>query len=81
MASKKTRPATQIKEPASTRSSVIIDGVLARATEWSTWAGALTIGSVMATGGLASWLNPTTLPVLLAGLGLIAGREAPKEGK
>lgn len=49
--------------------------LLARLIEPSTWAGLLTIGSVFATGGVASWLNPTTLPSLLAGLGLIVVRE------
>lgn len=40
-------------------------------SEKSTWCGLLTIGAALATGGLASYLNPTTLPFLTAGIGLI----------
>lgn len=45
-------------------------------TEPSTWCGLLTIGATLATGGLAAWLNPATLPALTAGVGLILAREA-----
>lgn len=44
--------------------------------EPSTWAGLLTIGATLATGGTAEWLNATTLPTLLAGIGLILTKEA-----
>lgn len=41
----------------------------------TTLSGLLTIGSTMATGGLASWLDPTTLPLLLTGIGLIFAKD------
>lgn len=46
-----------------------------RAKEPSTIAGVLTLAATLATGGTASWLNPTTLPVILAGLGLVVTKE------
>lgn len=49
--------------------------LLARLLEPSTWMGLLTIGTVFATGGAAAWLNPQTLPVLGAGIGLILTKE------
>lgn len=53
--------------------------VVTRLLEPSTWAGILSIGAVFATGGVASWLNPSTLPVLISGIGLILAKEQ-KEG-
>lgn len=47
-----------------------------RFSEPSTWAGILTIGATFATGGVSSWLNPTTLPALITGVGLILAKEA-----
>lgn len=52
---------------------------VARLLEPSTWAGILSIGAVFATGSVASWLNPSTLPVLISGIGLILAKEQ-KEG-
>lgn len=49
--------------------------LLARLTEASTWAGLLTIGATFATGEVAAWLSPTTLPVLIAGAGLVLTEE------
>lgn len=49
--------------------------VAQRLLEPSTWAGILTIGAALATGGFAEWLNPTTLPMLTAGVGLILNKE------
>lgn len=60
--------------------SSLLSAMLSRLTEPSTWAGLLTIGSALATGGLASWLNPETLPVLVAGVGLVLTKDfAPPE--
>lgn len=56
-------------------SSSLLSALLSRLTEPSTWAGLLTIGSALATGGLASWLNPETLPVLIAGVGLVLTKD------
>lgn len=58
---------------ASNRSAV--NYVFARLLEPSTWAGLLTLGAALATGGAAAWLNPQTLPVITAGIGLILNKE------
>lgn len=46
-----------------------------RLLEPTTWCGLLTVGSSLATGGLAGWLNAGTLPTLVAGVGLILAKE------
>lgn len=67
----------KVTKPAATaapdRSAV--NYILARMLEPSTWAGLLTLGSAVATGGVAAWLNPQTLPVITAGIGLILNKE------
>lgn len=71
----------KVKEVAHTtaknRSSVTaaLSRVAANMLQPTTIAGLLTIGATFATGGLASWLNPTTLPSLLAGVGLIFAQD------
>lgn len=67
------------KQKAKRTATGVFDAIISRAAEPSTWAGVLTIGSVMSTGGVAAWLNPTTLPVLLAGLGLIASKDGRQQ--
>lgn len=57
--------------PAPTAKRSLADFLL----EKSTWAGLLTIGATLATGGVAEWLNSTTLPVLIAGAGLVLTKE------
>lgn len=67
----------RVTKPATPRtSSVSADQyLLNRLREPSTWAGLLTLGAAFATGGAASWLNPETLPILTAGIGLILNKE------
>lgn len=69
MATKKT--ATE-KSVATTKTNRTLKQIL---LEKSTWCGLLTIGAALATGGLTSWLNPSTLPFLTAGVGLILTKE------
>lgn len=80
MVAKKT---TAIKPVKKTVAQATKSAVLARLLEPSTWAGLLTIGTVVATGGVATWLNPSTLPVLLTGVGLVLSKDGTplvKEG-
>lgn len=51
------------------------DWLVGRLVEPTTWTGLLTIGTALATGGTAGWLNAATLPVLSAGIGLVLCRE------
>lgn len=65
---------TKTKRPKATPETGM-EYVVARLTEPSTWAGILTIGAMFATGDLSSWLNPVTLPTLIAGVGLILSKD------
>lgn len=76
----KRKTTTGASKPATTPTSrapstPMYNALMDRLLEPSTWAGCLTIGSVLATGGLATWLNASTLPILLSGVGLILAKD------
>lgn len=66
---KKKKPAERKKVPS------VGSYFVARLIEPTTWVGLFTIGASLATGGAAAWLNPQTLPMISAGIGLVFAKE------